>query len=105
MERVMGIEPTTSAWKAEVLPLNYTRILTIMGRMMGIEPTSVGTTIRCVNHFATTAMAGAVGIEPTSKVLETSILPLKYAPIKLIWWRGADSNCRTRRSGFTVRRV
>ena len=26
MERVMGIEPTTSAWKAEVLPLNYTRI-------------------------------------------------------------------------------
>ena len=25
MERVIGIEPTTSAWKAEVLPLNYTR--------------------------------------------------------------------------------
>jgi hypothetical protein len=22
---VMGIEPTSSAWKAEVLPLNYTR--------------------------------------------------------------------------------
>ena len=48
---------------------------------MGIEPTRVGTTIRCVNHFATTAMAGAVGIEPTSKVLETSILPLNYAPM------------------------
>ena len=55
MERVMGIEPTTSAWKAEVLPLNYTRLITIMGRLMGIEPTNVGTTIRCVNHFATTA--------------------------------------------------
>ncbi len=27
-----------------------------MGRLMGIEPTSVGATIRCVNHFATTAM-------------------------------------------------
>jgi hypothetical protein len=27
MERVMGIEPTSSAWKAEVLPLNYTRVL------------------------------------------------------------------------------
>ena len=25
LERVMGIEPTQSAWKAEVLPLNYTR--------------------------------------------------------------------------------
>jgi hypothetical protein len=26
VERVMGIEPTPSAWKAEVLPLNYTRL-------------------------------------------------------------------------------
>ena len=63
---------------------------------MGIEPTSVGTTIRCVNHFATTAMAGTVGIEPTSKVLETSILPLNYVPI--YDGGGADSNCRTRRA-------
>ena len=28
--------------------------------------------------------AGAVGIEPTPKVLETSILPLNYAPIKMV---------------------
>ena len=27
MERVVGIEPTLSAWKAEVLPLNYTRLM------------------------------------------------------------------------------
>ena len=27
LERVMGIEPTPSAWKAEVLPLNYTRLI------------------------------------------------------------------------------
>ncbi len=54
---------------------------------MGIEPTNVGTTIRCVNHFATPAtkfMAGAVGIEPTLEVLETSVLPLNYAPIKIL---------------------
>jgi hypothetical protein len=25
LERVMGIEPTFSAWEADVLPLNYTR--------------------------------------------------------------------------------
>jgi hypothetical protein len=25
LERVMGIEPTYSAWEADVLPLNYTR--------------------------------------------------------------------------------
>jgi hypothetical protein len=54
----MGIEPTTSAWKAEVLPLNYTRILLEV------------------------KMAGAVGIEPTPKVLETFVLPLNYAPVK-----------------------
>ena len=27
MVRVDGIEPTTSAWKADVLPLNYTRMV------------------------------------------------------------------------------
>ena len=27
LERVMGIEPTRSAWKADVLPLNYTRLV------------------------------------------------------------------------------
>ena len=29
MERVKGIEPSQSAWKADVLPLNYTRICVI----------------------------------------------------------------------------
>ena len=35
MERVMGIEPTSSAWKAEVLPLNYTRKLTAHTKLPG----------------------------------------------------------------------
>jgi hypothetical protein len=36
-----------------------------MGRLMGIEPTNVGTTIRCVNHFATAAiMVEGDGFEP-----------------------------------------
>ena len=51
---------------------------------MGIEPTSAGATIRCVNHFATIAIlimkTGAAGIEPTPTVLETVVLPLNYAP-------------------------
>ena len=78
LERVKRIELSQSAWKAEVLPLNYTRVL--MGRLMGIEPTKVGATIRCVNHFATIAMAGVAGIEPTLTVLETAVLPLNYTP-------------------------
>ena len=64
-----------------------------LGRMMGIEPTNAGATIRCVNHFATIAIlimkTGAAGIEPTLTVLETAVLPLNYAPIK---WRRVDSN-------------
>ena len=77
-----------------------------MGRLKGIEPSNAGITIRCVNHFATIAMmklkTGAAGIEPALTVLETVVLPLNYAPK---WWGGADSNRRTRGSGFTVRRV
>ena len=35
LERVMGIEPTCSAWKADILPLNYTRIFqSILSRML-----------------------------------------------------------------------
>jgi hypothetical protein len=30
LERVMGIEPTLFAWEAKVLPLNYTRVETII---------------------------------------------------------------------------
>ena len=53
---------------------------------MGIEPTHVGTTNRCVNHFTNTAetthgTTGIVGIEPTPTVLETVVLPLNYIPI------------------------
>ena len=70
---------------------------------MGIEPTNARATIWCVNHFTTFAiLTRAVGIEPTLKVLETLVLPLNYARKQ---WKGRDSNPRTRRSGFTVRRV
>ena len=35
----MGIEPTQSAWKAEVLPLNYTRVfLLYLVEGEGFEP-------------------------------------------------------------------
>ena len=35
MERMKGIEPSQSAWKAEVLPLNYIRRLVLS---IGVEP-------------------------------------------------------------------
>ena len=57
MERVKGIEPSRSAWKAEVLPLNYTRI-SIWRRHPDLN----------------------WGI----KVLQTSALPLGYAALKVV---------------------
>ena len=30
MERMMGIEPTLPAWEAEVLPMNYIRIVEVL---------------------------------------------------------------------------
>ena len=34
LERVMGIEPTYSAWEADVLPLNYTRCFLSIVRIL-----------------------------------------------------------------------
>jgi hypothetical protein len=81
-----------------------------MGRLMGIEPTNAGATIRCVNHFATVAimsgsLAGAVGIEPTLKVLETFVLPLNYAPVISDGGGGRIRTAEPKGNGFTVRRV
>ena len=39
----MGIEPTSTAWKAEVLPLNYTR-LAALGKMSPAAAKSPGVT-------------------------------------------------------------
>ena len=55
MERVMGIEPTTSAWKAEVLPLNYTRNWVSfnikMAGLTGFEPVNDGVKVRCLTAW------------------------------------------------------
>ena len=53
-----------------------------MGRNTGIEPAHNGATIHRVNHFTNYAMAGVIGLEPISTVLETAALPLNYTPIR-----------------------
>ena len=67
--------------KSIALPLGY---IPMLGRNVGIEPTHAGSTNRCVNHFTNSAIilkTGIVGIEPTSTVLETDVLPLYDIPI------------------------
>ena len=55
-ERVMGIEPMLSAWKAEVLPLNYTRFQKTEDSESPLKPLS-----------STLLLGGmeGVGFEPT----------------------------------------
>ena len=68
MERVAGIEPASSAWKAEVLPLNYTRV--------AISPGSsafqaVSTVIHCLK------MVVGAGFEPAKLSRQIySLIPL-----------------------------
>ncbi len=50
-----ALDPKSSASANSATPAYY-NLKRKMGRLMGIEPTSAGATIRCVNHFATTAM-------------------------------------------------
>jgi hypothetical protein len=85
----LGFEPRDDGVKVRCLTAWLIPITKkIMGRSMGLEPTNAGATDQCVNPFATTAtvvrLAGAAGIEPTPKVLETFVLPLNYAPIKMV---------------------
>ncbi len=66
----MGIEPTSSAWKAEVLPLNYTRIFN-------------------VRHL-TLQMVGKTGFEPATPWSQTKCsAKLSYFPQ---WRAREDSN-------------
>ena len=72
MAGVPGFEPGHDGIKIRCLTAwLYPKMY--MGRLMGIEPTNAGTTIRCVNHFATIAIikyhvkfTGAVEIVPIS---------------------------------------
>ena len=52
MERAAGIEPASSAWKAEVLPLNYTRA--------PLYTQHIAQTYQCV----TAKMVEGAGFEP-----------------------------------------
>ena len=81
LERVMGIEPTQSAWKAEVLPLNYTRI-TIDApaqRATGsLRPAQRSPALRAF-------------VEPLFRFSSSPTWPRRDTKL---WWRGEDSNLR-----------
>ena len=49
LERVKGIEPSRPAWKAGVLPLNYTR-MNVVGKT-GFEPATLWSQTRCATKL------------------------------------------------------
>ena len=70
----MGIEPTSSAWKAEVLPLNYTRKSGDLAKQNPASQPDIGTRPA-----------------PLTRHSQTDT----HRPgIILIWWRGEDLNLR-----------
>ncbi len=113
MERVMGIEPTYSAWKAEVLPLNYTRAAKRLiahqnrfkfsgggGRITpacGLRPPGRRAT-RDV-RVAALPVEPLIGSPPPPQPMQESLpptVPRHIAQYNLSWWRGEDSNLRRR---------
>ncbi len=71
MERETGIEPAPSAWKAEVLPLNYSR----PARNSSTGPYRRHEARRCDPVFQ----------------------PCHWLPLAVNWWREVDSNHRRRK--------
>ena len=58
-KRVMGIEPTYSAWKADVLPLNHTRIKV---GVTGFEPATPWSQTRCSSQAEPHPVLSVIGV-------------------------------------------
>ena len=93
LERVMGIEPTSSAWKAEVLPLNYTRLIfpllhAFFGRAK-ILTVSASQTVRISNISC--LFPCACGLVCGQSTLQKSCYTRFHSPpghTLRSWWRG-----------------
>ena len=77
MERVMRIELTQSAWKAEVLPLNYARKYKLVGKT-GFEPAT---------SWSQTRRSTKLSYFPSlvNKMVTRTRFELVYACVKGMW--------------------
>ena len=82
LERVMGIEPTYPAWKAGVLPLNYTRRGALSTFSHEIIPYARALCQQFCVRFFPQGRAGTRR-EPENCKIGTNFTP----PFRSIWWR------------------
>ena len=92
LERVAGIEPASLAWKAKVLPLNYTRSLILILNLVegeGFEPSKLACQIYSLIPLATR--------EPLQKCRHSLCLPTccQAFPFKNLRLASIDSNFMT----------
>ncbi len=95
MERVKGIEPSQSAWKAEVLPLNYTRkwwrekdsnLRSLWQQIYSLPPLATREPLRVGCQKSVCRLAGPTSRKPYT--LPSKSLALRL-PVWSWWW---DSN-------------
>ncbi len=97
----MGVDPTSSAWKAEVLPLNYTRGAPDSGSAYWEPSTSstapsYGSGILLRSSSSIPGLVGSGILLRSSSSIPGLVLPRSYTRPHhtLCWWRGEDSNLR-----------
>ena len=81
MERVKGIEPSTSAWKAEVLPLNYTRVI-IKVKYIILFCASV-MPLHLPAYSRTNYASGQLAADSVDASLVAEVLPLNYTRMEM----------------------
>ena len=83
LEWVKGIEPSSSAWKAEVLPLNYTRMYKRLGGGVqatpGFEPGNGGFADLCLTTWLCCHGSGLEGLNLRMTESKSVALPLAIA--------------------------
>ncbi len=93
LERVMGIEPTSSAWKAEVLPLNYTRA-TILGAALPGACAVAARYPRPISAATRRLLEPSFGSHPPREDKSGTADKIPSLRTTQLWWRGEDSNLR-----------
>ncbi len=79
----MGIEPTTTAWKAVVLPLNYTRIFIVI-ILNSFFPCSGLTCLQLFSPFLCSTVVEATRRPFIDALLVAVVLPLNYTRIFIV---------------------